>query len=70
VEKALSQELPALVPTARRIPDRSLLLGLDGTPATDEQVEKGEFTITARIAGEDWWVVLDMEPADIVIREQ
>lgn len=67
---ALSQEVPALMPTARRIPDRSLLVGSAGSQATDEEIAAGEFSINARLDGEDWWVVLDMEAADIVLREQ
>jgi hypothetical protein len=70
VEAAISAEIPAIMPAARRIPDRSLVQGADGSRATDEQIAKGEFTITATVDGEQWWVVLDMEAADIVLREQ
>ena len=63
----VNEETPTLTPTGRRIPDRSLLQALDGTPASDEQVEKGEFKIVATIDSEQWWVVLDMEEADIVL---
>lgn len=63
-------ETPPLAPTSTRIPDRSLLLGPEGAPATDEEIESGDFTVSATVAGEPWWVVLDLEPADIVIREE
>jgi len=64
---AVNDEAPALTPTGRRIPDRSLVIALDGSPASDEQVEAGEFKIAATVDGEQWWVVLDMEEADIVL---
>lgn len=67
ISAAVNDEAPALTPTERRIPDRSLLQALDGSPATDEQVEKGEFKIAATVGGEKWWVVLDMEEADVVL---
>jgi len=67
VAAALDAEVPALVPTGNRIPDRSLLQALDGSPAADTQIEKGEFKIAANVAGDKWWVVLDMEDADIVL---
>ncbi len=70
VEAAISAEIPALMPAARRIPDRNLVQGPDGSRATDEQIEKGQFTIAATVDGEQWWVVLDMESADLVLREQ
>jgi len=60
---------PPLVPTNTRIPDRSLLQALDGSPATDEQIEAGEFQIIAQVDGQPGWVVLDIEPADIVLQE-
>ena len=67
ISAAVNEQAPALTPTGRRIPDRSLLQALDGSPATDEQVEKGEFKIAATVNGEKWWVVLDMEEADVVL---
>lgn len=42
---------------------RELIVGVDGTaPATDEQIETGQFHITI---DSQWWPVLEMEPADI-----
>lgn len=67
VAAAVSAQAPALTPTGRRIPDRSLLQALDGRPATDSQLEKGEFKITATVNGEKWWVVLDVQETDIVL---
>ncbi len=63
-------ETPPLVPTSTRIPDRSLLQNAEGQPASDEQIEAGEFQIAAQVDGTDWWVVLDIEAADIVLQEQ
>jgi len=64
------QETPPLVPTNTRIPDRSLLQGPDGQPATDAQIESGDFRVVATVGGDQWWVVLDMEPADVVVEEK
>jgi hypothetical protein len=70
ITTAVSQT-PPLVPTSTRIADRSLLKGPDGQqPATDEQIESGDFQVVATVEGEPWWVVLDLQAADIVIREQ
>lgn len=63
-------ETPPLVPTNTRIPDRSLLQGPDGGPATDEQIESGDFRVAATVDGAAWWVVLDMQPADVVVQEE
>ncbi len=64
------QETPPLVPTNTRIPDRSLLQGPDGQPATDAQIESGDFRVVATVGSDQWWVVLDMEPADVVVEEK
>jgi len=62
---------PPAVPSGRRIPDRSLLQstaeGREGQPATDEEIEAGTFQIAAEVAGEPWWVALEMAPADILL---
>jgi hypothetical protein len=50
--------------TGERIPDRSLL-----QEATDEQLESGAFQVSATVDGEPWFVVLDMERADVVLEE-
>lgn len=57
------------VPSGSRIPDRSLVQGAGGARATDAEIDSGEFVIAATVAGEAWWVVLDMEPADILLEE-
>lgn len=65
-------EQPPLLPTGRRVADRSVIQGagaLQGQPASDEQIEKGEFQIVATIDAENWFVALDMDPADILIEE-
>lgn len=62
-------EIPPLVPGGRRIPDRSLVQGSDGQRATDAEIEAGNFQVAAVVGGEKWWVVLDVEPADIVLLE-
>jgi hypothetical protein len=70
IEAALGGEVPALAPSGRRIPDRDLLLGPTGARATDEEIEAADFSVTATVDGEPWWVVLDMHPDDIDVREQ
>ncbi len=64
LQNALTETPP--IPTARRIPDRSLVQA-DGKQATDAKIETGEFQVGP--PGTDWWVVLDIEPADIVFLE-
>lgn len=56
-------------PTGARIPDRSLVQSAAGTAAADAEIEKAEFVIAAQVAGEPWWVVLDMQPSDILLEE-
>lgn len=60
-------------PSGTRIPDRSLVQSTApaaaGAPASDAEIEKGEFRIAAQVAGEPWWVVLDMAPSDILLEE-
>ncbi|HEV7377146.1 MAG TPA: hypothetical protein VGN95_20685 [Pyrinomonadaceae bacterium] len=65
------------VPTSQRIPDRSLVEGLvkgktgesTGQRATDAEIEAGLFQVKAVVNGENWWVTLDVEPADIRLEE-
>lgn len=56
-------------PSARRIPDRSLVQGPSGERATDAEIEAATFSVVATVGGESWWVVLDLEPADIALEE-
>jgi hypothetical protein len=57
------------VPTGRRIPDRTLVQGATGQRATDAEIEAGAFKVVSVVDGEKWWVVLDVEPADILLDE-
>ncbi|MDO3379160.1 baseplate J/gp47 family protein [Geoalkalibacter halelectricus] len=68
IDQILDQRAPA-PPGGRRIPDRSLVQDAAGERAADEDIEAGEFFVAAQVLGEDWWVVLDFEPADIVLEE-
>jgi hypothetical protein len=70
VEAALTGAVPALPPTGRRIPDRILLQGPGGGPATDDEIDAGTFTVSATVGGDPFWVVLDMARADVALREQ
>jgi hypothetical protein len=57
------------VPTGRRIPNRGLVQGPSGQRATDAEIDAGTFQVSATVEGEPWWVVLDLERADIVLLE-
>ena len=69
IETAIA-EISPLVPSGKRIPDRSLVKGLDGERATDEKIEAGDFQVVAMIDDEKWWVVLDIKLADILLVEK
>lgn len=56
-------------PTGARIPDRSLLVSPTGGSATDEEIEAGTFAVSATVAGEQWWIALDMAGTDVVLEE-
>jgi nucleotide-binding universal stress UspA family protein len=62
-------DAPPLAPTSRRIPDRSLVQSSEpdraGQRASDAEIEAGKFKVVT--PGGDWTVVLDIEPADIVL---
>lgn len=62
-------EIEPLVPTGRRIPNRNLVQGSTGQRATDAEIEEGKFQVVAVIDNQNWWIVLDVEPADIVVEE-
>jgi hypothetical protein len=75
-ETALRTALTAAVeaagpqaPSGGRIPDRSLLQsiaeGRAGQPATDEDFDAATFEVSATVAGETWWIALDMTVEDI-----
>ncbi len=68
----LLTELPPLLPSGRRIPNRSVIQSsagdeTDGQAATDEQIENAEFQISATLNDENWFVALDMAPENILI---
>lgn len=60
-------------PTGGRVPDRRLLLSTVedrlGEPATDDDIEAGQFEVAATVSGEPWWIALDMSPDDIEAAE-
>jgi hypothetical protein len=62
-------DAPPLAPTGRRIPDRDLVQSTEGDRegqrATDTEIEAGAFKVVT--PGDDWTVVLDVEPADVVL---
>ena len=69
---ALAQALVSAgsqVPSGARTPDRSLLVstaeGRAGQPATDEDLEAATFAVSATVAGDAWWIALDMTSADV-----
>jgi len=66
---ALTGEAAPLAPSGGRVPDRSLVKGPTGAPATDAEIEAGTFQVVAVIDGQPWSVFLDMEPADILMVE-
>ncbi len=65
IERVLNETLPSTA-SARRIPDRSLVRGEKGR-ATDAEIEAGKFQVVP--PDPNWFVVLDLEPADIVLVE-
>lgn len=56
-------------PSGGRVPDRSLLVSTDperaGTPATDTDLDAATFQVLATVAGEPWWIALDMHVTDV-----
>lgn len=75
--KRLLEDRAPTAPTGRRIPDRSLVQSSAegsvsatdgaGERASDEEIESGDFVVSATVDGEPWFVVLDMEAADIAL---
>jgi hypothetical protein len=72
LERAVTDGLPD-APTDVRIPDRTLLRSTaeatDGAPATDADIEAATFEVVATVAGEDWWIALDVDPGDVQLVE-
>ena len=72
LRSALSQAVDsaaAQAPSGRRTPNRALLLSTDsaraGQQATDADLEAGTFGVSATVAGDAWWIALDMAAADV-----
>lgn len=60
-----------LPPSGERVPDRSLLQDVTGQrPATDVEIEAHKFQVSAMVQGEQWQVVLDIDPTDISLLEK
>ena len=73
ITQVISAEGPALVPNGQRNPDRNIVQGLDvsgksasGKRATDGEIEAGKFVV---VPGDQFSLILDMEPTDIVLQE-
>lgn len=72
ISGVISAEAPALLPSGRRIPDRTVIVGVGddgkptGQPATDGQIESGKFQI---VPPPQFSVVIDMEAADIALQD-
>lgn len=63
-------EVNPLLPSNQRLVDRSLVQALDtGQPANFGDIDTGKFQVVAVVQGEKWWVVLDIEAADILLLE-
>lgn len=69
IAAVLAEDAPALIPTGRRIPNRKLVQTPTGEPAKDGDIEAGRFQVSATIGSEKWWIVLDLQPTDIVLVE-
>ena len=48
---------------------KDLVKGLSGNQATDNDIETGKFQIITNVDGNKWWLMLDMEPADVLLKE-
>jgi hypothetical protein len=48
-----------------RTPSRSLVVGKDSKPASDDEIGKAAFRIVPPDGGEKWTLALDMQPSDI-----
>lgn len=72
ISDVIAAEAPALLPSGRRIPDRTLIVGVgdDGKPTSepvsDGQIESSKFQI---VPPAQFSVVIDMEAADIALQD-
>ena len=70
LSRVVTDTAPLTLPTGRRVPDRDLVRNAaDTARATDQDIEKGTFKVTATVDGEPWWIALDIEQADIMLVE-
>jgi hypothetical protein len=53
-------------PSGARIPDRSVIRGPSGAPATDAEIEAGTFSVVPPTDG-TWWVALDLSADDVAV---
>jgi hypothetical protein len=65
--RMLAEDAPP-APTEARIPDRSLVAGPSGEPATPAEIAVATFSVVPPAEG-TWWVALDLQPADVVVSE-
>lgn len=65
--RMLAEDAPP-PPTEARIPDRSLVTGPSGAPATVDEIAAATFSVVTPPEG-TWWVALDLQPSDVVVTE-
>lgn len=69
IKEVLESASSLVVPTGKRTADRDLVKKLDGSGrATDADIEAGEFQVVTPTGSDKWWVVLDIEQADIILK--
>ena len=69
IKGVLDSASSLVVPNVKRIADRDLVKKLDGSGrATDADIEAGEFQVVTPPGSDKWWVVLDIELADIILK--
>ena len=69
VDRSLAARLPIPGGDPRAIRHSPLSRAADTARATDQDIEKGTFKVTATVDGEPWWIALDIEQADILLVE-
>jgi hypothetical protein len=62
----IEQGAPALLPSGEKHPDRTVIKGPSGKPATDLEIEQAQFKI---VPPTGFSVTLDMSPDNIVLQE-
>lgn len=66
---ALARALSPSAPSGTRKPNRGLVQGMSGQPATDAEIEEGKFQVVPPTDKDKWWIVLDVAPTDIALAE-